>query len=134
MKDTSSLLKVLAAAPPPPPSGSPPVVPLHGLTIANFESIRSSTKDGIRVVTTDGVGWSKIDAFWGPECLPRHASVDHPVTTVLDVGATIDPATTRVIKAVVWDNVKILFGPEAGRIGKVTAFIAGPNGDGIDDT
>ena len=116
------------------PASSASAVPLCGVSIADFENLHSSAKNGVRVVTWDGVGWSTIEAFWGPKCLPCHASVDVPVTTVLDVGATIDPATTRVIKAAVWDNVKILFGPEAGRIGKVTAFIAGPNGDGIDDT
>ena len=52
MKDTASLLKALAAAPPPPPS-STPVDPLYGLSIKDFENLRSSTKH-------DSVGWSKI--------------------------------------------------------------------------
>ena len=116
------------------PASSASAVPLCGVSIADFENLHSSAKNGVRVVTSDGVGWSTIEAFWGAQCLPRNASADQPVTTVLDVGAVVDPATTRAIKAAVWDNVQILFGAEAGRIGKVTAFRPGPSGDGSDDT
>ena len=108
-------------------------IPLCGLTITEFESIRSSTKNGVRVATSVGVGWSKIEAWRGPACLPRTASADQLVTTVLDVGAIIDPSTTRVIKAAVWDNVLVIGGAEAGHVGKVTEFRSGLPGDGSGD-
>ena len=120
------------------PPTLPTAIPTDGISIDVLESLDSTARSGLRVCSTTGVGWHEISAWFGPECLPHDcAAAGAPphgvVTAVLDVGAAIDAATQRAIKAAVWDNVKVLVGPEAGRVGKVTAFTPGLRGDGTDD-
>ena len=113
----------------------------HGVRIVDLEDLARTLLDGPRVLdrSVGAMGWSKIARWFGSECLPHDcvsvgAAPLGGVTVVLNEGAAIDAATQREVKAAVWDNVKVLTGPEAGRVGKVTAFHPGPSGDGADDT
>ena len=122
------------------PPSSAPQVPLDGIRIEDFEHLVCGLIDGERVFDRSevAVGWHTILAWHGPECLPHDvSSAGAPphggVTVVLNVGVAIKTSTQRVLKAAVWDNVKVLVGLEAGRVGKVTAFHPGLLGDGSDD-
>jgi hypothetical protein len=103
-----------------------------------FDRLLDIATNGARVFRTTGSGFCTIplavnnvphdcERKGGPPSAPHGG-----VTAVLDVSEALSH-TARVIKAAVWDNVRVRGGPEAGRIGKVTEFLPGESGDGSDD-
>ena len=115
-----------------------PSVPLRGIDICGLERAVAKSHTGLRVFRKTGAGFYKILKPYGN--VPHHCDgPDGPppapcmgITTVLDRDDVLGD-DDRVIKAVVWDNVKVLDGAETGRVGKITEFIPGLLGDGSDD-
>jgi len=113
-------------------------IPLEGIRIEDFDRLLDIATNGARVFRTTGSGFCTIplavnnvpydcERKGGPPSAPHGG-----VTAVLDASEALSH-NARVIKAAVWDNVRVRGGPEAGRIGKVTEFLPGESGDGSDD-
>ena len=112
-------------------------VPMEGIRLCDMAALGEFTANGRRVFTKSGVGYFKIEKPVGN--VPHDCSLSPPpaqygggVTAVLEPGAALDDGA-REIHAAVWDNVVVVVGREAGRVGKVVEFIPGSSGDGIDD-
>jgi len=110
-------------------ASSPPSVPLSGISIRSFEAAVLIGHTGLRIYDDSGaaIGFLKILKSYG-----NVPTTGGAVTCVVAADSALGPHA-RIIKAAVWDNVKVLDGAEAGRVGKITEFIPGSHGDGSDD-